>query len=88
MSPTAAPRNHAHHRYAVQMRLMRWGKFVLPVVAVGLGVAIFYLARVEAGKNVIPIGAEHGSHTGGDRQRQHDQRALLRAAITAIAALR
>ncbi|HEX6093167.1 MAG TPA: LPS export ABC transporter periplasmic protein LptC [Dongiaceae bacterium] len=57
MSPTAAPRNHAHHRYAVQMRLMRWGKYLLPVVAVGLGVAIFYLARVEARKNVIPIGA-------------------------------
>jgi lipopolysaccharide export system protein LptC len=57
MSPTAAPRNHAHHRYAVQTRLMRWGKFVLPVVAVGLGVAIFYLARVEGGKHLIVIGS-------------------------------
>jgi lipopolysaccharide export system protein LptC len=58
MSPTAAPRNHAHHRYAVQTRLMRWGKFVLPVVAVALGVAIFYLARVESGKHLIVIGPD------------------------------
>lgn len=56
MSPNAAPRNHAHHSYSLQMRLMRWGKFALPVVAVALGVAIFYLAQVEVGKNVIPIG--------------------------------
>jgi lipopolysaccharide export system protein LptC len=56
MSPNAAPHNHAHHSYAVQTRLMRWGKFALPVIAVGLGVAIFYLAQVEVGKNVIPIG--------------------------------
>ena len=56
MSPNAAPHNHAHHRFVVQTRLMRWGKFALPVIAVGLGVAIFYLAQVEVGKNVIPIG--------------------------------
>jgi lipopolysaccharide export system protein LptC len=35
---------------------MRWGKFLLPVIAVGLGVAIFYLARVEGGKHLIVIG--------------------------------
>lgn len=56
MSPNAAPRNHAHHRFVVQTRLMRWGKFLLPVIAVGLGVAIFYLARVEGGKHLIVIG--------------------------------
>ncbi|MFM9842455.1 MAG: LPS export ABC transporter periplasmic protein LptC [Dongiaceae bacterium] len=56
MTPTVAPRNHAHHSYVVQTRLMHWGKFALPVIAVGLGVAIFYLAQVEVGKNVIPIG--------------------------------
>jgi lipopolysaccharide export system protein LptC len=56
MSPHAAPRNDAHHRYVVQTRLMRWGKYFLPVIAVGLGVAIFYLAQVEVGKNVVLIG--------------------------------
>ena len=56
MSPHAAPRNHAHHSYAERMRLMRWGKYLLPVIAVGLGVAIFYLAQVEVGKNVVLIG--------------------------------
>jgi lipopolysaccharide export system protein LptC len=58
MSPNAAPRNHAHHSYAAQMRLMRWGKFALPVIAVGLGVAIFYLAQVEVGKNQVLVGSE------------------------------
>lgn len=56
MSPHAAPRNHAHHSYVERMRLMRWGKYLLPVIAVGLGVAIFYLAQVEVGKNVVLIG--------------------------------
>ncbi len=56
MSPHAAPRNHAHHSYAARVRLMRWGKYFLPVIAVGLGVAIFYLAQVEVGKNVVLIG--------------------------------
>ncbi len=58
MSPNIAPRNHAHHSYAVQMRLMRWGKFALPLIAVGLGVAIFYLAQVEVGKNQVLVGSD------------------------------
>lgn len=37
---------------------MRWGKFALPVVAIGLGVAIFYLAQVEVGKNLLQIGPD------------------------------
>jgi len=42
----------------MQSRLVRWGKFSLPVVAIGLGVAIFYLAQVEVGKNLLLIGPD------------------------------
>ena len=37
---------------------MRWGKFALPVVAIALGVAIFYLARVEVRKIQVLIGSD------------------------------
>jgi lipopolysaccharide export system protein LptC len=44
-----------HHNYAMQNRLVRWGKFALPVVAVGLGVVIFYLAQIERENIVLPF---------------------------------
>jgi len=56
MTPATAPRHITHSRYAVPSRWVRWGKFALPVVAVALGVAIFYLARVEVRKIQVLIG--------------------------------
>jgi lipopolysaccharide export system protein LptC len=56
MGPATPHRNPAHHSHAPRARLVRWGKFALPVVAVGLGIAIFYLAQVEVGKNLLLIG--------------------------------
>jgi lipopolysaccharide export system protein LptC len=56
MTPAHASRLHS--RYAVPSRWVRWGKFALPVVAVGLAVAIFYLGRVEYRKSLLPIGQD------------------------------
>jgi len=58
MTPAPAPRRISHSRHVVPNRLVRWGKFALPVVAVALGVAIFYLARVEVRKFQVLIGDE------------------------------
>jgi lipopolysaccharide export system protein LptC len=58
MTPAAAPRHVPHSRYAVPNRWVRWGKFALPVVAIGLGIAIFYLARVEVRKFTVFIGPD------------------------------
>lgn len=56
MSEAAMTRPALHHSYAMQNRLVRWGKFALPVFAIALGFGIFRLAQVEQRGNLIYIG--------------------------------